>query len=101
MVGIRPWLHTPAVFDFGHLEGCALLGNRNALLVVAARFVSRVGGTAVFFIGVWGVAAYSFRASARTLACVMAGNSIAAIIGSVAAGVLGDRVGPRRVLLGA
>jgi len=67
--------------------------------VVAARFISRVGGTAVFFIGVWGVAAYTFHASAKTLAIVMAGNSIASIIGSVAAGVLVDRVGPRRVLL--
>lgn len=67
--------------------------------MVAARFISRVGGTAVFFIGVWGVAAYSFHASARTLAIVMAGNSIAAIIGSIAAGVLVDRIGPRRVLL--
>ena len=58
-----------------------------------------MGGTAVFFIGVWGVAAYSFNASANTLAIVMAGNSIAAIIGSIVAGVLVDRIGPRRVLL--
>jgi MFS family permease len=76
-----------------------LFQNRNTLLIVAARFISRVGGTAVFFIGVWGVAAYTFHASARTLAIVMAGNSIASIIGSIAAGVLVDRVGPRRVLL--
>jgi len=58
-----------------------------------------VGGTAVFFVGVWGVAAYTFHASAKTLAFVMAGNSIASIIGSVAAGLLVDRVGPRRVLI--
>lgn len=79
----------------------SLFGNRNTLLVVAARFISRVGGTAVFFVGVWGVAAYTFHASARTLAFVMAGNSIASIVGSVVAGVLVDRIGPRRVLLGA
>ncbi len=78
-----------------------LLKDRNILLVVAARFISRVGGTAVFFIGVWGVAAYTFHASARTLAFVMAGNSIASIVGSITAGVLIDRIGPRRVLLGA
>jgi MFS family permease len=72
--------------------------NRNIILVVAARFVSRVGGSAVFFIGIWGVAAYTFHASAATLAILMAGNSIAAIIGSVVAGVLVDRKGPRIVL---
>lgn len=77
----------------------ALFRDRNTLLVVLARFVSRVGGTAVFFVGVWGVAAYTFHASARTLAFVMAGNSIASIIGSVAAGLFVDRVGPRRVLI--
>jgi MFS family permease len=53
----------------------------------------------VFFIGVWGVTAYTFRASAGTLAFVMAGNSIASIIGAIVAGVMVDRVGPRRVLL--
>ncbi len=73
--------------------------DHNTLLVIAARFISRVGGTAVFFIGVWGVAAYTFGASAQTLAIVMAGHSIAAIIGSIAAGVLVDRMGPRRVLM--
>lgn len=52
----------------------------------------------MFFIGVWGVAAYTFQASAKTLAFVMAGNSIAAIVGSIAAGVFVDRIGPRRVL---
>lgn len=70
-------------------------------LVVAARFISRVGGSAAFFIGVWGMAAYTFHASATTLAWVMAGNSIAAIAGSMVAGVLIDRYGPRRVLIGA
>lgn len=78
-----------------------LLKDRNTLLVVLARFVSRVGGTAAFFIGVWGMAAYTFDATARTLAWVMAGNSIAGIAGSMAAGVFIDRFGPRRVLIGA
>jgi len=78
-----------------------VFGDRNISLVVLARFISRVGGTAVFFIGIWGVAAYQFNVSASTLAILMAGNSITAIIGSVVAGVLVDRVGPRKVLLGA
>ena len=55
----------------------------------------------MFFIGVWGVAAYTFRATAGTLAFVMAGNSIASIIGAIVAGVMVDRVGPRRVLIAA
>jgi len=78
-----------------------LLRNRNILFVVLARFVSRVGGSAAFFIGTWGMAAYTFHASASTLAWVMAGNSIAAIVGSMVAGVMIDRVGPRRVLIAA
>ena len=75
--------------------------SRNLAFVVAARFVSRIGGSAAFFIGTWGMAAYTFNASAGTLAWVMAGNSIAAIVGSMVAGVLIDRHGPRKVLIGA
>jgi MFS family permease len=75
-----------------------VFNDRNITLVVLARFISRVGGTAVFFIGIWGVAAYTFNASATTLAILMAGNSVTAIIGSVIAGVLVDRIGPRKVL---
>jgi len=78
-----------------------LFGDRNITLVVLARFISRVGGTAVFFVGIWGVAAYQFHVSAGALAILMAGDSITGIIGSVVAGVLVDRIGPRRVLLGA
>lgn len=78
-----------------------MFGDRNITLVVLARFISRVGGTAVFFVGIWGVAAYQFHVSAGALAILMAGDSITGIIGSVVAGVLVDRIGPRRVLLGA
>ena len=78
-----------------------MFSNRSLLFVVAARFVSRVGGSAAFFIGTWGMAAYTFHASAATLAWVMAGNAIAAIFGSMVAGVLIDRHGPRAVMIGA
>jgi MFS family permease len=78
-----------------------VFGDRNITLVVLARFISRVGGTAVFFIGIWGVAAYQFHVSASQLAVLMAGNAVTGIIGSVIAGVLVDRVGPRKVLFGA
>jgi len=75
--------------------------DRNILLVIAARFVSRIGGTAAFFVGTWGMAAYTFDATPRELATMMFGNSVAALLGSMIAGVLIDRYGPRRVMIGA
>lgn len=75
--------------------------NHNLRLVIAARFVSRAGGSAAFFVGTWGVAAYGFRATATQLAWMSAGNAVAGIIGTLIAGVLIDRVGPRKVLIGA
>lgn len=73
--------------------------NRNLALVVAARFISRVGGTAVWFIGTMGVAAYIFKSSPKELAVMSAINGAAAIAGSLAAGVLIDRFGPRKVMV--
>lgn len=75
--------------------------NRNLALVVLARFVSRLGGTAVWFIGVWGTAAYVFDATPAKLAAMSAGNGVAAITGTLIAGVLIDRFGPRKVMIGA
>lgn len=74
---------------------------RNLRLVIAARFISRVGGSAAFFIGTWGIAAYGFRASAGQLAWMSAGNALAGIVGTLIAGVLIDRIGPRKVMIGA
>jgi len=73
--------------------------NRNITLVVAARFISRVGGSAVFFIGVWGTAAYAFDATATQLAWMSAGNAVAGIVGTLLAGVFIDRIGPRKVMI--
>jgi len=67
--------------------------------VVAARFLSRAGSEAAFFIGVWGKAAFQFGASAAELAGIMFLLSIGSIAGSLVAGVLVDRYGPRRVLM--
>jgi MFS family permease len=78
-----------------------MLKDRNILLVVVARFVSRLGGTAAFFIGVWGTAAYTFEATPTQFAWMAGGASVAAIIGSLVAGALIDRFGPRRVLIAA
>jgi MFS transporter, DHA3 family, macrolide efflux protein len=78
-----------------------MLKDRNTSLVVFARFISQVGGTAVFFVGVWGVAAFSFRVDASALAVLMAGNAVTGIVGSIVAGVLVDRFGPKWVLFAA
>ncbi|NTW28649.1 MAG: MFS transporter [Coriobacteriia bacterium] len=76
-----------------------MLSDRNIALVVLARFVSRVGGSAAFFVGVWGMAAYTFHQPASTLAWMMAGMSLSEIAGSMVAGVFIDRLGPRKVLI--
>lgn len=67
--------------------------------VVAARFLSRAGSEAAFFVGVWGKAAFQMEASASQLAGIMFILTIASILGSISAGVLIDRFGPRRVLV--
>ncbi len=74
---------------------------RDVYRVVAARFLSRAGSEAAFFIGVWGKAAYVLDATASQLAIVMFALSVASILGSINAGVLIDRFGPRRVLMAA
>ncbi|MDO8847577.1 MAG: MFS transporter [Coriobacteriia bacterium] len=73
--------------------------NRNLALVVAARFISRLGGTAVWFIGTMGTAAYIFESTPKQLAIMSAINGAAAIAGSLGAGVLIDRFGPRKVMI--
>lgn len=67
--------------------------------VVAARFLSRAGSEAAFFVGVWGKAAFQMGASAGQLAFVMFILSVSSIAGSMSAGVLIDRYGPRKVLM--
>jgi MFS transporter, DHA3 family, macrolide efflux protein len=67
--------------------------------VVLARFVSRVGGEAAFFVGIWGKAAFELNATPAELAVVMAALGIASLIGASIAGVLIDRFDPRRVLM--
>ena len=73
--------------------------DRDVLRVVLARFISRAGGEAAFFVGIWGKAAFDLEATPRQLATVMASLGVASLIGSAAAGVLVDRFDPRRVLI--
>lgn len=67
--------------------------------VVLARFISRVGGEAAFFVGIWGKAAFNLNATPGELAFVMGALGIASLIGASLAGVLVDRFDPRRVVL--
>ncbi len=67
--------------------------------VVVARFVSRVGGEAAFFVGIWGKAAFVLEATAAQLALVMGALGVASLIGTSIAGVLIDRFDPRRVVM--
>jgi MFS transporter, DHA3 family, macrolide efflux protein len=74
--------------------------DRNELLVIAARFISRTGGEAAFFVGIWGKAAYEFDASPGAIAILMAALGLSGLAGSAVAGMLIDRFGPKRVLMG-
>ncbi|MEA5076446.1 MAG: MFS transporter [Coriobacteriia bacterium] len=76
-----------------------LNSNRNLALVVGARFISRLGGTAVWIVGTLGGAAYAFDATPSQLAAMSMVNAVAAIIGSLVAGILIDRFGPRKVMV--
>lgn len=67
--------------------------------LVLARFISRVGGEAAFFVGIWGKAAFTLGATPGQLAMVMGALGVASLIGASLAGVLIDRYDPRRVLL--
>lgn len=73
--------------------------DRNVRAVVSARLLSRVGGEAAFFVGIWGKAAYDLDATPAQLAVVMAALGIASLIGASIAGVLVDRFDPRRVVM--
>jgi MFS family permease len=74
-------------------------GDRDVRRVVLARFISRTGGEAAFFVGIWGKAAFEMEATAYGVAAVMGALGIASLIGSAVAGVLVDRFDPRRVLI--
>ena len=67
--------------------------------VVLARLISRIGGEAAFFVGIWGKAAFQLQATAGELALVMVALGVASLIGASVAGVLVDRFDPRRVVL--
>ena len=73
--------------------------NPDVRKVVLARLISRVGGEAAFFVGIWGKAAFELDATPGQLALVMASLAVASLIGASAAGVLVDRFDPRKVVL--
>jgi predicted MFS family arabinose efflux permease len=73
--------------------------DRNVRAVVLARLISRIGGEAAFFVGIWGKAAFELEATPSQLALVMAALGLASLIGASVAGVLVDRFDPRRVVM--
>jgi MFS family permease len=73
--------------------------NKDLLRVAAARFISRAGGEAAFFVGIWGKAAFEFAATPAQIAVLMGTLSLASILGTVLSGVLVDRYDARRVLM--
>jgi MFS transporter, DHA3 family, macrolide efflux protein len=75
--------------------------NKDLRRVVLARFISRTGGEAAFFVGIWGKAAFTFSATPAQLAVLMGTLSIASILGTIVSGVLIDRYDARRVLIAA
>jgi MFS family permease len=73
--------------------------NKDLMRVAAARFISRAGGEAAFFVGIWGKAAFELHATPAQIAVLMGALSLSSILGTVAAGVLVDRFDARRVLM--
>jgi ENTS family enterobactin (siderophore) exporter len=73
--------------------------DRNVRSVVIARLISRIGGEAAFFVGIWGKAAFELDSTPGQLAMVMAALGVASLIGASVAGVLVDRFDPRRVVM--
>ncbi|MDH4119887.1 MAG: MFS transporter, partial [Acidimicrobiia bacterium] len=73
--------------------------SRSTTNLVLARFISRSGGEAAFFVGIWGKAAFEFEANAPQLAVLMGALAVASLIGSTLSGLAIDRLGPKRVLI--
>jgi hypothetical protein len=70
------------------------LADRNAFRLVVARFVSRSGTDAAFFVGIWGKPAFEFDATPTHLAVLTAALGLAGLAGSVVAEPLINRVRP-------
>jgi MFS family permease len=77
-----------------------MLRDREIRRLGLARLVSMAGAEAAFFVGIWGRAAFELDATAGGLALVIAVMGVGNLLGSVVGGLLVDRFGPRRVLLG-
>lgn len=71
----------------------------NLVRVTAARFISRAGGEAAFFVGIWGKATYDLDSTPGQLALLMGVMGVMALLGTTAAGLLVDRFDPKRVML--
>lgn len=70
----------------------------NLVRVSAARFISRAGGEAAFFVGIWGKATYDLNSTPGQLALLMGVMGVMALLGTTVAGLLVDRFDPKRVM---
>lgn len=77
-----------------------LLRDGTIARVAGARLIARMGGEAAFFVGMWGLAAYTFAATPGQIAAMMAVLAVSSMLGATMAGSLVDRFGPRTVLIG-
>lgn len=71
----------------------------NLVRVSAARFISRAGGEAAFFVGIWGKATYDLNSTPGQLALLMGVMGVMALMGTTVGGLLVDRFDPKRVML--
>lgn len=77
----------------------AILSDPSVRRLGAARLLSMGSAEGVFFVGIWGRAAYEMDADAGGLAILMLGFAIGGMAGGFVAGPLVDRLGPRPVLV--
>lgn len=68
-------------------------------MIASARFVAGLGTQAALVVGIWGKAAYEFATEPAGLAVLLAGMSLAWLIGAAVAGGIIDRTDPRRVYI--
>jgi DHA3 family macrolide efflux protein-like MFS transporter len=71
----------------------------NLVRVSAARFISRAGGEAAFFVGIWGKASYDLNSTPGQLALLMGVMGVMALLGTTIGGLLVDRFDPKKVML--
>ncbi|MCL2680545.1 MAG: MFS transporter [Coriobacteriia bacterium] len=71
----------------------------NERWLILANLIREIGMQATYYMGIFGYAAFGFGGNPHIIAAVMLVFNISHMIGSVAAGIVIDRIGPRRTVL--